>query len=325
MGLIVAGVAGSQNTDTSGEILDIEGCDLSSFIGSHLNTEHINPQDIGKDESKDGFDGFSTIVGRVLAAKKIFSDKDCDDDMQRQSWDDLKVPFIWVKAEIFDDENGHDNAKAAGAIIRHHILNKDKYNLDNDIGFSVEGQTIKRDGDRLTHTILKSLALTAKPANKAATIKQILPQDGEVQKSEHTSPNLQKVSHLNKFFIVNQDNPQLNPTQLEKVAGGTPELPASDPFGLKQALENLRKTMTAGGYNAAPAALVGGSALQKEDHLATLSTVFGNKPITRASVKKALPSLKDKDVKAVILALKRKRLKKTEEEYANIYQSVFKK
>src|SRR5271154_5158689 len=91
MGTYVDGIGASQNIDSSGEIVDIAGLDCSSLeIDGSLTWEH-------KKDTPD------QLVGKIIKAKKIFSEKDCDDDRQKYYWDKCKTPYLYILAELFDD------------------------------------------------------------------------------------------------------------------------------------------------------------------------------------------------------------------------------
>src|ERR1700677_2322623 len=163
--LILEGPLSAECPDTSGEVLDVAGADISDLQTGRapVNTEHINPEDIKKEA--DG-DGFQAIVGRVISAKKIYGEADCESPDELKAYKDLRVPMIWGKIEIFDGPKAHDNARAAASIIK----NYDEAGVKQLIGYSVEGNTLKREGNILRETVIKRIALTAKPANKAAVV-----------------------------------------------------------------------------------------------------------------------------------------------------------
>src|SRR5271157_5029471 len=87
----IDGIASSQAIDTSGEIVDLKGLDISSLIGAALTWEH---------ESKNP----SVVVGKILEAKKIFSIEDCENDRHRKFWNKCKTPFLYIKGRLFDDK-----------------------------------------------------------------------------------------------------------------------------------------------------------------------------------------------------------------------------
>ena len=144
-------IAGSQLRDTQGEMLSVEGADISELIAGRgrLNDNH------GK--------GFFNAIGRITGAKKIFKAEDCENDRQKYYWEKVKAPYIYVKGYLYDDED-HPNARAAAAIIR----NIHKADTPLMMKASVEGGVQARgisDPSLLARTKIHSVALTFTPAN----------------------------------------------------------------------------------------------------------------------------------------------------------------
>lgn len=308
--VVVAGVLTAEVPDTSGETLEVKGADISSLKTGNapINTEHVNPEDLDKKDvegSKKGADrGFNAIVGRVIDAKKIFSEQDCDNDLERKAWEGLKVPLIFGYMEFFDSPD-HPNAQAASAIIRqaHHG------DYDHMIGFSVEGNVLKRDGGNLKETVIRRVAATAKPCNKAAVIQAVLKDSA----SQDPKPDVvTKASQDGSSFLTNFNNQRHF-------------FVMQDDFGLSKALRKLRKTISAGGGNAAPSTLTQGAALQQSSsHLDKLEQAIGSKPISRKLVSDAVPGLGNEQVGNVIKVLRQRRLTRYEKEYGEIYDRLFK-
>lgn len=149
-------IAGSQLRDTQGEMLSVEGADISDLImgRGRFNDNH------GK--------GFYNSIGRVTGARKIFKKDDCTNDREHYYWDKVKAPFIYVKGHLYDDED-HPNARAAAAILR----NVHKADAPLKIKASVEGGVISRgvsDQSLLARTKIHSVALTFTPANNATLV-----------------------------------------------------------------------------------------------------------------------------------------------------------
>lgn len=298
--ITVAAVLSAETPDTTGEVLDVKNADISVLKSGKapLNTEHINPDDIAKESDKD-FKGFNTIVGRVVTAKKIFGEDDCDNQYELKAWQDLQVPLIFGYLEFFDGSDAHDNAKAASSIVR--MAHKNGF--DHMIGFSVEGQILKREGNRLAETVIKRVAATAKPANKAARIEGVVQDsasgsDTAVRKAAQDDPNVLHKSISTRQWSVVQD------------------------FGLSNALFKLRKALEAGTPSAAPSALSGGAALQSESQLTKLVKLAGKKPTSRELLKKLLPKATDEQLEKVYSHLKRLRLKKYEEEAQIVFEQL---
>ena len=144
-------IAGSQLRDTQGEMLSVEGADISELQAGRgrLNDNH------GK--------GFFNAIGRITGARKIFKSEDAKSDREKYYWDKVKAPFIYVKGYLYDDED-HPNARAAAAILR----NIHKSDTPLQLKASVEGGVISRgiaDTSLLARTKIHSVALTFTPAN----------------------------------------------------------------------------------------------------------------------------------------------------------------
>lgn len=149
-------IAGSQLRDTQGEMLDIEGADISDLIAGRgrFNDNH------GK--------GFFNSIGRVTDAKKIFGPEDFSDPRHEYYWNKVKAPYIYVKGFLYNDED-HGNAKAAAAILR----NIHKSDSPLKLKASVEGGVVARglkDESLLARTKIHSVAITFTPANNATLV-----------------------------------------------------------------------------------------------------------------------------------------------------------
>jgi len=155
--MIIDGVAASEAIDSSGEILDVKGCDTSDFengVGL-LNYEHRGDQAQGASGND--------IVGKIIYSKKIYKKVDCEGKRQEAYWDHVKLPFIYIKARLYDGAE-HPGALALAAAIRDAVMHTEPILLR----FSIEGTTLKKEGNRLLRTIGRKVALTFKPANKSA-------------------------------------------------------------------------------------------------------------------------------------------------------------
>lgn len=284
--LIVEGVLTAQVPDTAGEVLDVKGAHIEDLQTGRapVNTEHINPDDIKKDGDQNGF---QSIVGRVVNAKKIMDEDDCETPDELKAYKHLNVPLIWGKIEIFDGDKAHDNARAAASIIR----NYDDAGVKHLIGYSVEGNTLKRDGNVLKETVIKRIALTAKPANKAAVIQVVKDQPqstaASIAKSASSTggfePLFKSENFMSHMHVVEND------------------------FGLSKALFKLKKALSAGNTNVAPGSLTGGAALQTESQLSKLKKLIGNKKISRDILKKYLPNISEGDLDKIEAVMKSQR------------------
>lgn len=232
MGMQIDGIAASEHIDSSGEILKVEGHDISDLVEGRgvLNFEH--------DEDKSA----ENILGAITYAKKIFKAEDCTNDRERSYWDACKKPFVYIKAELFDDEM-HPGAVAAAALIRYYAKRNEKILA----GFSIEGSTLKRDNNVLERSVGRRVALTLRPCNKSC-ISGLLEDPAMERVFKKSEGSLPDSALLELDSIILQDKTETSD-------------PATD---LLKAVRALNKTLTAGGYNSAPSGLTGGSALQTE-------------------------------------------------------------
>jgi ribosomal protein S27E len=163
-------IAGSQLRDTQGEMLSVEGADISELLAGRgrINDNH------GK--------GFFNAIGRVTGAKKIFKREDCDSPRHEYYWNKVKAPYIYVEAELFDDED-HPNARAAAAILR----NIHKADTPLMMKASVEGGVVARgisDPSLLARTKIHSVALTFTPANNNTLVEPLSLEKSDADESD---------------------------------------------------------------------------------------------------------------------------------------------
>jgi hypothetical protein len=153
-GLVFGGIIASETPDTSGEVLVVKGCDISSLVEfGVLNFEHKGPDNGGS---------FESIVGKILWVKKIYSESECSNKREREYFDSAGgVPIIMGHFRLFDGQD-HPSAKAAAAIMR----DQEKAGEKQILRLSIEGATLEREGNMLKQTIARAVALTARPANQ---------------------------------------------------------------------------------------------------------------------------------------------------------------
>lgn len=147
---IIEGVASTSARDQQGEVLDIDGADISTLQEGRgfVNSDHSGR--------------FEHLVGRVLEARKIKDLGDCQTPAQVKYFHDLKKPFLWTKLELWDG-HGHKEADAIGSIYKFY---QDK-GEEPPVKLSVEGKTLERGKDGvLKRTMIKGVALTVHPANR---------------------------------------------------------------------------------------------------------------------------------------------------------------
>jgi hypothetical protein len=241
MGLRIDGIAASSAIDTSSEAIDIENLDISSLKSGQgvLNYEHRNPKQQGA--------SFLDVLGAITYAHKIMGPDDCENDRQRSYWDQVQLPFVYIQAELFDDEN-HPGAVAAASIIRFYHTRK----MPILIRFSIDGHTIEREGNVLKHCIARDVALTIKPANHSCVsgvLDEKAKKVGALDELSRSQDGLTRLPGVEFTMLAPDDD--IDPVTLirSEVAN----------------LQELGKAMTAGSMMAAPGDLRGGSALAKED------------------------------------------------------------
>lgn len=246
--MVLDGIAASEAIDSSGEILDIKGLDISSLQDGSgvLNYEH-------RGDTAEGASA-NDIIGHITFAKKIFGAEDCDNERELGYWNKVQLPFVYIQAELFNDE-GHPGAVAAASLIRYYEHRK----LPILMRYSIEGSTLDRDGNKLKRAVAKRVAATIKPCNRSC-ISGVL-SDGvvaeekkkdaldELKRSETRMSGKFRSSYLDAYQPI-----------------------VSDPLAkMRAAIEDLRefndmqKALSAGGFNAAPTSLTGGSALMAEN------------------------------------------------------------
>jgi len=250
-GMIIDGVAASEAIDSSGEILDVKGCDISSFENGDglLNWEHRNEENKGASAND--------IVGHIIYAKKIFKAEDCGDRRQKMYWDMVKLPFIYIKARLYDGA-GHPNAIALAAQIRDHVQNNEKVLCR----YSIEGSTLKKDGNHLARSIARKVAVTVKPCNKSCHSGVVLDPNSpfEGDKKSKTSSLIESILARSEGLVSGRlgasttvaFNPMVNDKSTEENVVSL------------LLMRSLSKALTAGGAGGAPSTLTGGAALAPE-------------------------------------------------------------
>jgi len=161
-GTYIHGIAASEHLDSSGERILIEGIDISSLTKDGVfNFEH---------QSKEA----SSIVGKILLAKKIFRKADCESDAQRYFWDKIKMPFLYVAGELFDAV-GHQAAKDVAAMLKYdEHVDEDTKKL---INFSIEGARLDKRGSEITKCIARKISITITPCNKVCEAAELAAED----------------------------------------------------------------------------------------------------------------------------------------------------
>lgn len=153
MGMLLHGIFASSALDSTSEILDIKGLDVSSLAVANYEHESKIP---------------GQVCGKVLKSVKIFKPEDCENPEQLMFWNRIKIPFLYGVIELFDDV-GHSGALDVAAMALYDQNNKDKYDFKKTfplIGFSIEGSKINKEQNVITHSLARKVSLTITPANK---------------------------------------------------------------------------------------------------------------------------------------------------------------
>lgn len=149
-GTVIECIASTDDKDVVGESLNIEGADISPLLEGRgfVNSDHRND--------------FAHLVGTVREASIIKSLADCKTPTQIKYWNELRKPFIWTKAEIWDG-HGHKEADSIASIYKFY----DSKGEPAPVKVSVEGKTLERGKNgELKRTLIKGIALTVAPCNR---------------------------------------------------------------------------------------------------------------------------------------------------------------
>lgn len=271
LGMVIDGILGSEAVDTSAEVLDIKGADISRL--TIANYEHKGPSDkAGNGEE---------VVGKVLYSKKIYKADDCDNDRQLEYWNKIKLPFIYGIIRLADGA-GHRGALALAALIRDY----DAHDSKNGLSFSVEGHTVERDGQTLKATIIKKVAITHGPCNHATALGLLA--DPAAPEGYKKMPYKGDISKL----FPNDSWKELRDPSVEKSEDDLKVL-FKDLVKAK-VFDKIQKALTAGMGMAAPGDRVNGDALAISDEKRKKLVETAKKTIASYNPKK------DGDIKAFL-------------------------
>lgn len=260
MGLKLDGIMTNGNVDSSGETLNVKGHDITDLLEGKgvINWEHEKgPED---------------IIGAIVYAKKIYSEKDCETDRQRMFYQLSGGPYVYIVGELYEDEQ-HPGSVACAAMVRYYHKRKEKM----FIGWSVEGQTLVRKGAALERSVGRRVAFTLRPCNKSALMGVFDDPKVEAAIKKCEQDSLIKSFQVDSVII---DDPILD---------------------IKLSAEQLQKTLVAGNYSSAPSSLVGGAALSVEDRglrnrVKAAVRDWDRKRPLKETIKAALPEVSDQYV-----------------------------
>lgn len=262
----------TQTVDSSGEILHLQGLDISDFLDGYegnrawANWEHNN-------------NSAEDLVGKFRFAKKIFGPDDCETPRQKMYWDKLQTPFLYGVCELMDQE-GHPGSVAIAAMIRY-FKNRSEPVM---VGASIEGQTLERKDGDLLRTVGRRVAITLRPCNRQCWVDFL----GEGEQADKFVKSMFEGS--SSQHLVEIDSAIMEDVFKDDAVGH-----------LKKALEDLNKTLTAGNYGVAPEALSGGAALAVEDRglknrLKALYRDWNRTRPLREVIKAAMPEVSEQYV-----------------------------
>jgi len=235
-GTILRGIFSAETPDKSGEIVSIAGIDISTINDGKglVNSEHNND--------------FTKTVGKILNAKKIFSEKDCANAFEKNAYESVnKVPLMVGTVELFDEE-GHTEAMAIAKIAKFYK----KRNEPLVLGFSVEGGILERSGPMIKKSIVRKVAVTAGPCNEAARAELV----SEMTKSE--AAVFERISKTEKT------QNSISSGVITEVFDYDEEKVNQTVSSIKMRLGSLVKALEAG-FGGATASLTQGAALQKQN------------------------------------------------------------
>jgi len=233
---ILRGIFSAETIDRAGELVSIKGMDISSLTSGRglANAEHSN--------------SFASTVGKIISAKKIFTEKDCDNNYERRLFKTCNGAALLIGSiELFDGEEDHPEANAIAKIAKYY-KNRD---LPINLGLSVEGGVLARDGNTITRSIVRKVAITASAANEAATLEL----GNELSKSEF--------SVYDKLSKSTPSKDVLSTGQIHEVIEIDENAISDRLVVIKDRLSSLIKGLEAGFACGAPGSLTQGAALQR--------------------------------------------------------------
>ena len=278
---VISGIAATEGLDQQGEVLLLAGADISDMVPKgFFNADHRV--------------GFTNLLGKITEAKKIFSEKDIENENQRHYWEkNNEKPYLWVSGVLFDDPGSqHEQSKAVGTIINQFS----KMNLPLSVSMSVEGKIKERTNSGIIkESMIRNVALTVVPANEETAVGAIDPSmvNQIITKCQEIGADTDYASDLIKSI-----NSGIKPIQHRFI-----EIPDSeiDRLKLVQAKVSKAASLIKGlsvGYGAAgaPSARTGGAALATEsvDPKIKSATI----PPVKKSEKKSEETEEDKKKKA---------------------------
>ena len=191
MGTRIFGCGAAESLDSSGEILKMDGLDISTLTHDGIfNYEHKNDQP-------------NQVVGKILFAKKLMSEEDCTRPQEKYVWDKVKIPMLYVEGELFDDV-GHSSAQDIAAMLKYDDKMR-KAGLLKDgkikpmINFSIEGAKLENEGNIIKKSIARKVTITILACNKVCEAEIYRPEDWGSEDKEQTSTKTKEGKKLSAF------------------------------------------------------------------------------------------------------------------------------
>ncbi len=197
----VDGVGASSALDKSSERLDISGLDTSSLeIDGVFTWEHDEAKTPTGEKLQIKIPG--NVVGKILKAKKIFSEADCEGDREKYYWDKTKCPFVYVMGVLFDDYTA--SGKEVAGMFRYDADHR-HVNKQNVLGFSVEGGKMpgSKVGVVVNRAVARKITITVHPCN-AQCIAELIP-----------NPKAESTSDIDSLFKSYSDEVSLFKTEVQ--------------------------------------------------------------------------------------------------------------
>lgn len=154
IGSFVVGIGATEDIDSSGEVIEIKGVDISSITrDGKIHFEHKN-------------ENSTQVIGKLVDCKKIMKESDCEHELHKKYWEKArKRPYIYVVGVLFD-KMSHQGAQDALAQLKFDQAIDDK--KTNGMGWwSIEGSRLGKEGNKIKKCIARDWAFTHRPCNKS--------------------------------------------------------------------------------------------------------------------------------------------------------------
>lgn len=162
------GIGATEDLDSSGERIKVEGIDISSLTqDGTFNYEHKSEEP-------------NQTVGKIMEAKKIIKKEDCENERHEYYWEKAgRKPYLYIAGILFD-EFKHPGAISVAAMLNFDKLT-DKKKTKNIINFSIEGSRLDKKGMWINKCVARKMTITHQACNKRC-IAEILDNPKNVKK-----------------------------------------------------------------------------------------------------------------------------------------------